>query len=74
MNALKTELMELVERLPDDQVPGVLSYLRLSTEATRGQRLTDNEAFSWFDKATKGPSNASDPETIDAVLARGFGR
>jgi len=74
MNALKMELMELVERLPDEQVPSALNYFRRSAGATDGQRLTNDEAFSWFDKATKGPSNASDPEMIDSVLARGFGR
>ena len=66
--------MELVERLPDDQVAGALNYLRRTFDPTQGQLLTNAEAFSWFDKATNGPSNASDPEAIDAALALGFGR
>ena len=59
MNALKMDLMELIQRRPDEQVPRALNYFRRSAGATDGQRLTNEEALSWFDKATKGPRNVT---------------
>ena len=34
---------------------------------------TESEPFSWIGKGS-GPRNSSDPEQIDAIMAKGFGR
>jgi len=73
MNALKMELFELIERLPADQVDGAIDDLKRRAGPPRANLASVSEPFSWIGKG-KGPHNASDPEVIDAMLAKGFGR
>ena len=73
MNALKMELFELVERLPQDQVAGAIDDLKRRVGPRPAPTMPRTEPFPWIGKGT-GPHNASDPEYIDSVLAKGFGR
>ena len=74
MNALKMELFELVERLPEDQIAGALDYHQRLAQPVPDQREKKRVPFSWVGMIKDGPSNASDPDYIDSVLAQGFGR
>lgn len=67
----RSELYELIEKLPDDQVPAATEDLRRRTHP-RPARST--EPFAWFGMITDAPSDASSPERIDEMLAKGFGR
>jgi len=67
------ELFELIERLPADQVDGAIDDLKRRAGPPRAHTASTSEPFSWIGKG-RGPRNASDPEVIDALLAKGFGR
>lgn len=71
VTATRDELHQLVEELPDDQLPGAADDLRRRT-TPRPPRT--QEPFAWIGMIKHGPSDASSPEAIDKALAEGFGR
>jgi hypothetical protein len=71
MTADRSELHELIDELPDDQVALVADDLRRRLPRPRADRPWPPE---WFGMITDGPSDASSPERIDQVLSQGFGR
>lgn len=71
MSTSREELHDLIDGLPDDQVAVVLADVKRRA-APRQRRTTEPPA--WFGMIENGPTDASSPEAIDAVLAQGFGR
>ncbi len=71
MSTSRDELRILIDGLPDDQVAALLADAKRRA-TPRPARTT--EPFAWIGMITDGPTDASTPEAIDAVLARGFGR
>lgn len=71
MSASRDELHVLIDGLPEDQVAALLADAKRRA-APRPARTT--QPFAWIGMIKDGPANASTPEAIDAVLARGFGR
>ncbi|HET7386242.1 MAG TPA: hypothetical protein VFJ19_06195 [Nocardioidaceae bacterium] len=69
MTANRDELIHLIEGLPDDQVDVLLADARRL--AGRKPKGTWPPRFAGMIK--DGPKNGSSPESIDAVLSRGFG-
>lgn len=74
MNVLKMELLELAANMPDSQLAGAVTDLQRRSTLAAEQAHEDDDVFSWIGMIKNGPTNASDPERIDAVLAQGFGR
>ena len=74
MNALKMELYELVDRLPESQVSDALDFLRRLVDPASLRRQSTGKPFAWVGMIKNGAENASSPEYIDSVLAKGFGR
>lgn len=70
MSVDRSELHELVDELPDDQVAGALAEVR--RRAKPQPRST--KPFAWVGMITDGPTDAASPDRIDELLARGFGR
>lgn len=71
MTAGRDELHQLVDELPEDQVPGVIADVR--------RRLAPAKLGSWppaffgsIDKPRSGRTDVS--ERVDEILAEGFGR
>ena len=71
MSASRAELHDLIDGLPDDQVAAVLADVKRRT-SPRPPRST--KPFAWVGMIKDGPTDASSPEAIDALLAQGFGR
>lgn len=65
----RDELRELVERLPDEQVPAVVSALRSRLDAVPAPRAWPP---SWFGIAEGSADDVS--ERVEEILAEGFGR
>jgi hypothetical protein len=76
MNAMRDAILELVQELPESQLPGALTDLQRRSSAAVRQSKSDPDyvPFSWVGMIKNGPTNASDPDYIDAALAEGFGR
>lgn len=68
------ELYELVDRLPASQVSDALDFLRRRVDPQSSHRQTAEKPFAWVGMIKNGSRNASSPEHIDSVLAKGFGR
>jgi hypothetical protein len=67
----RAELLELINSLPDEQVPFVTADVRRRLQPAPTSTETP---FAWVGSITNGPVDASSPERIDQMLARGFGR
>lgn len=72
MSVDRSELHELLDALPDDQVPFAAAELRGRGKAHSAGR--PEPAFGWIGMIEDGPEDASAPERIEQELARGFGR
>lgn len=72
MSIDRSELHELLDALPDDQVPFAAADLRRRAKAHPADR--PEPAFAWIGMIEDGPEDASSPERIAQELARGFGR
>lgn len=72
MSIDRSELHELLDALPDDQVPFAAAELRKRAKAHSPNR--PEPAFAWIGMIEDGPQDASAPERIEQELARGFGR
>ncbi|TQN30373.1 hypothetical protein FHX37_0250 [Haloactinospora alba] len=66
MDAQREELVRLMEELPEEAVPAVLSNVRARLA------LAGSWPPPWFGTATSGDPALS--EHVDDVLAEGFGR
>lgn len=64
----RDELHQLVEQLPDDQVPVALHELRRMASEPEA---TEQWPPVWFGSITAGRSDTS--ERVDEILAEGFG-
>lgn len=71
MTAIRDEVHQLVDELPDDQLTAVAQDLRRRTQP---RPAPTQEPFSWIGMIKDGPADASSPEAIDRALAEGFGR
>jgi hypothetical protein len=69
MSANRDELIHLIEGLPDDQVDVLLADAR----RLAGEKLKGTWPPRFVGMIKDGPTNGSLPESIDAVLSRGFG-
>lgn len=72
MSIDRNELHELLDALPDDQLPFAAADLRRRATAHSTDR--SGPAFAWIGMIDDGPVDASSPERIEQELARGFGR
>lgn len=71
MSIDRSELHELLDALPDDQVPFAAAELR---KRVKSHSVRPEPAFAWIGMIEDGPEDASAPERIEQELARGFGR
>ena len=59
MTAIRDELHQLVDELPDDQLPGAANDLR---RRTKPHPPRTQEPFAWIGMITNGPTDGSTPE------------
>lgn len=71
MSADRSELHELVDELPDNEVLALLADAR---RRARPRPARTVEPFAWVGAIKDGPADASSPERIDEMLGKGFGR
>lgn len=72
MTADRSELHELVDELPDDQIDLVVADLRRRTRPAP-PRVT--EPFAWIGMVKEAKNGRTDnAERVDELLAQGFGR
>ena len=71
MSASRDETPRPDRRVTDDQVAAVLADVKKRTTPPPPR---SSEPFARIGMIKDGPTNASSPEAIDAVLAQGFGR
>lgn len=67
-NVEREELRQLVEQLPDSQLPGALADVRRHLPVA----LTDNWPPPWFGAATGARTDTA--RRVDDLLAEGFGQ
>ncbi|MGH3997750.1 MAG: hypothetical protein ACRDTJ_09845 [Pseudonocardiaceae bacterium] len=72
MSTDRSELHELLDALPGEQVPFAAADLR--RRARRRTPRHQDRPLAWIGMIENGPEDASSPERIDQELARGFGR
>ncbi len=71
MSADRSDLHDLVNAMPREQLPFAIADLR---RRLNRPRVVNSAPFAWVGAITDSPSDASSPERIDEVLAQGFGR
>jgi hypothetical protein len=71
VTAIRDELHQLIDELPDDQLPGAADDLR---RRTKPRPPHSPEPLAWIGMIKDGPTDASSPEAIDKALGDGFGR
>lgn len=71
MSVSREELHDLIDGLPDDQVAALLADAKRRARPAPPRKT---QPFAWIGMIKDGPTDASSPEAIDALLAEGFGR
>ncbi|ONM48159.1 hypothetical protein [Nocardia donostiensis] len=70
MSASRDELHQLVDELPESQLPGLLADARRRLSPVR----TGSWPPAWFGSATSRDGRTDTSNRIDELLAEGFGR
>lgn len=72
MTEQRSELIQLVESLPEDKVEQALQLVRSMSEAPSRERKT--EPFGWIGSGSATNGRTDNATHVDEILAQGFGR